>query len=755
MAEAGQDPPPKSNDKKKPQKHDRLIRARLEEVQANAQEQQEQAVHSDAMRVLFGSDASSEAPAHPSEPKIKDVPYKDWANIDGVARKKPTQDMFAMRLRELDKKQVLDELGMNHVQLMQMTPMELEQHIKRLHTAIDPKMLSFFIQPVTLDEHGNAGIDETRFRKAEQHVIGKIMRSSPQQLRPAADQYASARRIHAREQADYDAAIRELFDSRASAPPRASLSRFMAESEANAIELTADSKAASEAALRAMPSEEALGYPIVKLVAISVTHGAAVGEMDCELPYATHDFRKVFFHAPDKESVYFDDPNFAKLFSSWKKPFTPDRTTMDLLLGTGRPKCRYDDPNVYLPPIVFTLEPSSDDNWLIGHENVRMRNIIGVYLYVIRENPQNKKKFIQKIMVADYKQLDQTVYLTYSIIFDRIHKFIKANDEFRNFMRKARNPLTVGFFCCRGHFRYNPFNMASIQMPHTCLPPLPTILFVDNSVDAHNIPYPRLFLHTMPPTYTIDVLHSIMGGQPLLRRGMRNVTWQSCLYNLFVFFNIISRESADALASVASSQQIRQLSTDAILVSGESTQEAIRILNGLIPANIQRVFLVQRLPIPLGIYKIISVLNHLTFRNTYVVFAKVYPKEYVPTAPNIPSQMGHWIAIARFFGDLRMYYVDVQTSQYTLIPPFTPSNAAFIYSELLILFAPYVVMDLLYVSTPVGPYFHGPDVLNLQWPQPPPPPPPSSGGGMRRQRHVVSKKRKLESKTKTRTKKIA
>ena len=155
------------------------------------------------------------------------------------------------------------------------------------------------------------------------------------------------------------------------------------------------------------------------------------------------------------------------------------------------------------------------------------------------------------------------------------------------------------------------------------------------------------------------------------------------------------------------------------------------------------------------------------------MFAKVYPKEYVPTAPNIPSQMGHWIAIARF-GDLRMYYVDVQTDQYTLIPPLTPSNEAFIYSELLRLFAPYVVMDLLYVSTPAEPYFPGPDVLNLQLPQvqpqvqppsqpqapsqSPPPPPPSSdsdGGGMRRQRYIMSKKRKFKSKMKTRTKKIA
>ena len=528
-----------------------------------------------------------------------------------------------------------------------------------------------------------------------------------------------------------------------------------------------------------LPMDHALTYPIVKLVAISVTHGSSIGERGCQaLPYATHDFRKVFFFGNDEENICFDDPRFGPLFASKNKPFKPNEGTIRLLLGMDRPKCRYEDPNVYLPPVVFTLEPS--DTQLLHEHNRRRKHLMGLYLYVIRRNPADQKLFIQKLKVASYDELDSEIYLTYSIIFGRFHNFIKANAELLSFMRRSMNPnpLTVGFFCCRGaHLRhlYNPFIMASIQTPHTCLPPLPTILFVDNPVIfARYIPHPRLFLRTMLPADTIEFLHStVMGGQPLLRRGMRNVTWQSCLYNLFVFFNVISRESADALASVASSQQIRQLSTDAILVSGESTQEAIRILNGLIPANIQRGFVVQRLPISLGIYKIISVLRNIAFRNTYVVFAKVYPKEYVPTAPNIPSQMGHWIAIARF-GDLRMYYVDVQTDQYTLIPPLTPSNEAFIYSELLRLFAPYVVMDLLYVSTPAEPYFPGPDVLNLQLPQvqpqvqppsqpqapsqSPPPPPPSSdsdGGGMRRQRYIMSKKRKFKSKMKTRTKKIA
>jgi len=234
---------------------------------------------------------------------------------------------------------------------------------------------------------------------------------------------------------------------------------------------------------------------------------------------------------------------------------------------------------------------------------------------------------------------------------------------------------------------------------------------------------------------------------------MRNVTWQSCLYNLFFFFNIISRESADALTSVASSQQVRQLSTDVILVSGESPQEAIRILNGLIPPTIYREYIVQRLPILLGIHKIMSVLTTLTFNNTYVVFAKVYPAEFVPTAPSIPSQMGHWVAIARF-RDHRYYYVDVQTGQYITIMDVNAMPD---------LFAPYVVMDLLYILTEF-PYFHGPDVLNMQLPQleqprlepppPPPPPPPSSSSdsdGGRMRRRVMSKKRKFKSKMKTRT----
>jgi hypothetical protein len=505
-------------------------------------------------------------------------------------------------------------------------------------------------------------------------------------------------------------------------------------------------------------------------VAISITHGSSIGEMDCQaLPYATHDFRNVFFFGDPAENICFDDPRFERLFASKKKPFNPDDQMLSLLLGIGRPRCRYEPPNVYLPPIVFMLEPT-DELMFRQHNRVR-KHLMGLYLYIIRQNPENEKLFIQKLKVANYDDLYKDTYLTYSIIFGKFHKYINANAELSGFMRNARNPLTVGFFCCRGaHLRhlYHPYPLTSITNPHTCLPPLPKITFVSTSVVVPPNVFPRLFLRIMSPTYTLENLHQ--GRQPLLQRGMRNVTWQSCLYNLFFFFHIISRESADALASVASSQQVRQISTGVRLVSGESTQEAIRILNGLIRPDIYREFIVQRLPILLGIRKIMLVLTSLTFNNTYVVFAKVYTAAFVPTEPSIPSQMGHWVAITRF-SENRYYYVDVQTGQYIHIVH---------EGELINLFAPYVVMDLLYILTDF-PYFHGPDVLNLQSLEQPPlvqpplvqPPlqqlpqlleseseserivelPPlvsdSDRGGMRRR--VMSKKRKFKSKMKTRT----
>ncbi len=334
------------------------------------------------------------------------------------------------------------------------------------------------------------------------------------------------------------------------------------------------------------------------------------------------------------------------------------------------------------------------------------------------------------------------------------HKFIKANAELLMFMKRARNPLTVGFFCCRGaHLRhlYVPSHLTSITNPHTCLPPLPIIYYASPSVVVPPHVYPRLFLLMTSAYTTLESLHQ--GRQPLLQRGMRNMNWQSCLYNLLFFFHVISRESADALSSVASSQQVRQLSTNAFLVSGESTQEAIRILNGIVPTR-YREYIVQRLPILLGIYKIMFVLKTVAFNNTYVVFVKVYPAEFVPTEPSIPSQIGHWVAIARF-KDQQYYYIDVQSSKYIRITDINVMPT---------LFAGYVVMDLLYILTDI-PTVHGPDVLNMQLPlEPPPletPPPPletyyvvssssdSDGGGMRRR--VMSKKRKFKSKMKTRT----
>ena len=567
----------------------------------------------------------------------------------------------------------------------------------------------------------------------------------------------TAKRTSAREQAAQAQAAQAQAAQAQSAQAQAAQAQApqtMSEAAARLSQLISQTPAA------ALSGDPTLAYPIVKLVAVSITHGSSIGEITCEeVPYPTDDFRNVFFYGNQNEDIYFDDPKFDELFSSKRRPFAPNETTVRILLGTDRPKCRYVAPNVYLPPMLFSTEPTGDEDILVAH-NRALKKFMGLYLYVFRQNPVDDKLYIQKLKVASHDDLDPGIYITYSIIFDKFHRYIKANAELLGFMRRARNPLTVGFFCCRGaHLRemYNPFNIASIKNPHTELPPLPIIFDTTRDVLPPDIMFPRLYLHTMSPAYDLKTLQTvILGGQPLLSRGMRNMNWQSCLYNLFVFFNIISRESADALASVSSFQQIRQLSSNRFIVSGESTQEAIRILNGLIPPNINRMFIVQRSPILLGIYKIMSVLIRLAFRNTYVVFAKVYPKEFVPTEPSIPSQIGHWIAIARF-ANSDMYYVDVQSSQYISIPPLTPANEAFIYQEMIRIFAPYVVMDLLYISTNDKPYFVGPNVLNLQLPQPQQPQPqqpqsqqPSSdGGGLRRYR--MSKKRKFKSKTKTRT----
>jgi len=408
---------------------------------------------------------------------------------------------------------------------------------------------------------------------------------------------------------------------------------------------------------------------------------------------------------------------------------------------------------------------------------------MGLYLYIVRRNPADSAAFfIQKLKVANYHELDQEMFLTYSIIFDKFRQYIKLNPELRRFVKGGPDrspdfsPLNVGFFCCRGaHLRqlYPQFPMALItpQMPL----PLPKIYHCSLLHPFYVAPnaFARLFLHILPPDYTLEYLKK-EHVQPLFTRGPRNMWWQSCLYNLLFFFKIISRETADALASVATQQQIKQLSTGVRLVSGESTEQAIRILNGLIPSNVHREFIIQRSPIPLGISKIMSVLYTLVVPNTYVVFAKVYASEVVPTAPNTPSQIGHWVAIARFGDTGRICFVCVQTNQYIDIPPLDSSNTETVVFNLMIqLFASYVVMDLLYIITPDRPYFAGPDVLHLQLPAPAQPvaaqpvaaqpvaaaaaaaaqsSDSESDGGMRRHRHVVSKKRNFKSKTKSKTK---
>ena len=541
--------------------------------------------------------------------------------------------------------------------------------------------------------------------------------------------------------------------------------------------LTAAGVAADVADMQQSVTDPAL-YPIAKIVCVSVTHGSSVGPMDCrEVAMAEHDFKRVFFFGEPEEDICFDDPRFAELFTSIERPFKPTSDTMGLLFGMNRTKCRYEFPYVYLPPIVFTLEPQSDNCTFRVH-NLNLRKLMGLYLYIVRRNPADSAAFfIQKLKVANYHELDQEMFLTYSIIFDKFRQYIKLNPELRRFVKGGPDrspdfsPLNVGFFCCRGaHLRqlYPQFPMALItpQMPL----PLPKIYHCSLLHPFYVAPnaFARLFLHILPPDYTLEYLKK-EHVQPLFTRGPRNMWWQSCLYNLLFFFKIISRETADALASVATQQQIKQLSTGVRLVSGESTEQAIRILNGLIPSNVHREFIIQRSPIPLGISKIMSVLYTLVVPNTYVVFAKVYASEVVPTAPNTPSQIGHWVAIARFGDTGRICFVCVQTNQYIDIPPLDSSNTETVVFNLMIqLFASYVVMDLLYIITPDRPYFAGPDVLHLQLPAPAQPvaaqpvaaaaaaaaqsSDSESDGGMRRHRHVVSKKRNFKSKTKSKTK---
>ena len=157
-------------------------------------DQKKKALAKKMMDKLWDSGTSehpSGASAHPSGASvilrppvslnlIQDVPYSRWTDVFGVVDNENNRQMFAMRVRELDKKSVLDKLGISHLRLMQMTPGELEQRIELMHgIVVNPNMLSFFIQPVTLDEYGNAGIDHAKFREAEQQVIGAIMQSSP------------------------------------------------------------------------------------------------------------------------------------------------------------------------------------------------------------------------------------------------------------------------------------------------------------------------------------------------------------------------------------------------------------------------------------------------------------------------------------------------------------------------------------------------------------------------------------------------
>ena len=174
------------------------------------------------------------------------------------------------------------------------------------------------------------------------------------------------------------------------------------------------------------------------------------------------------------------------------------------------------------------------------------------------------------------------------------------------------------------------------------------------------------------------------------------IYWQGCLFNLLCFFNIITRADADILTVVSTHQQIRQITTDNRIVSGESVDNAIRLFNQLpkltIP-GVQQKFVKCRLDLIQGCITIFNIWYQSDRDCPKVMFIKVYSKKYVPGEGGVLSEIGHWIAIAKFIteGDVvRLYYIDVQSSLFIEL-----SHISHLYHQL---YLTYTCMDLIYMG---------------------------------------------------------
>ena len=472
-----------------------------------------------------------------------------------------------------------------------------------------------------------------------------------------------------------------------------------------------EAKLASEKA----ETERILRLPITKIVCVIFIHGSAVGpHTDLRIPYPTDDFRRVFYYSDYDRPLYVEqDPRYVNFLGSFTRPYNPHtlKSDLPLLLGAEHQHntCKYENGNIYLQPIVFSVE-RQDLTYKNAHFKNRTSDVMGIYMYIFRDSDKNPNSiYVDRKHIIKYDELHPGYWVSYSLLFDKISSYIKKHENVKQAFIKNPNILTIGFFCCRNNpftSAYDPTERGVVANPirlftDATMRTRPTIEKYDGHINSQ-----FLFVYNLPFSVTLPYLMSSMKKQLFVKEyrvdpatGNTQPTswmfWQGCLFNLMCFFKIINRESADALAAVSTKQQIRQISSNRFVVSGESVENAILIFNNTLHTPMPVKFVKRRIEIKQGFFELLQYINTLGGVNP-VIFTKMYERNNVPTEPALLSEIGHWIAIAKFTENSIsiFYYIDVQQAKFYRI-----NDISQVYS---LVTPTYSFMDLIYI-VPIQP----------------------------------------------------
>ena len=417
-------------------------------------------------------------------------------------------------------------------------------------------------------------------------------------------------------------------------------------------------------------------------------HGFALSDVDH--PYPT-EFTNIDYFAPKYACPDTSHAEMLHGFRSKQEMFE----NMSLFMH-GSEHCAADGKIAMLHPILFASSAQIDVN--TPH--------IGLYRYDFLGNAEEGICDVVMTQLKRHADFDHAKFYTYSDLF----QMVSADIKLRLKTGDAINPekLHIIFFCCRRR---------STPIPPLQITPLPPGVIISSlvSIDAS--------LQLLPNIQLLE--YSMAAGPPrtsvplVSYQGMKHMTHQSCLLNLFAFYGIIPYDQANVIASMLGSQQRTNLKTNQIVVAGESVRYFLNVIDGfLLPRGIERRYIVERMSARDGLQKIWDNLravigyneqsrHHGTHGTHHAWFIKLYPTELKPGTPDTLSEMGHWVSFW-ITPTGEMHYVDPQG-----LPLLGAGSTSFVMANtghevesqpvMKFLIANYRTADIIYVLTPNQP----------------------------------------------------